>query len=969
MKLNRDYSFQKLATDELRKAIARAIRTYNLDSDHDYNQIISLQAPTGAGKTIIMATLIEDILCGSTIGQPDSDATPHVIEPQSDAIFVWLSDSPSLNEQSKMKIDLKADKVRLDQCVVISEESFDMETLEDGHIYFLNTQKLSKTGRLGQHYDNRQYTIWETLDNTAREKSDRLYFIIDEAHRGMQGKEAGRATSIMQRFIKGSSYHGMRAMPVIIGMSATAARFNQLVDDCPRCSRTPVIISADKVRSSGLLKDRILVTYPDDITKYNENAVLQAATKEWMDKCKHWYQYTREQHYQNINPIFVIQVEAGSGKTISATNLDNIISIIEEKVGRKFKECEVVHTFGSVGDISINGLTVHHIEPERIEEDRRICVVLFKENLSTGWDCPRAETMMSYRHANDSTYIAQLLGRMVRTPLGSHINVDESLNEVRLYLPFFNAETVKDIVEELRSSEGEDIPVDIDEEELGGRTMTPWSVHTHNGNNNPDQTEIDRGSEYPGPGYHPQSETRTSNNGTLNIRDNPVNYFYGMPSTQERGESDNPQSQASATSTTSTPTSARQTIGNNKSGENRSEPERYEPVPLIPQLDREKVLKFINKQAYLTFRVRDVRINDYLKSLLDLASLLTRYTVYRDAIDEVKEEITRMIHEYAGSLRKYGQYNLLKNQILQMKLSVQMYDVFGEEIKQGAQEELFLTDSVLDKQCDVVNAKLGRRNYVNSYISRYMNVEEVDECKIDCILFASNEDCMRKLHSSYAKEKFHSFNDKYRKYIVSKDDKCKRGYNSIICQGDKVSKLNLSLPETTNSGFNDEGKNYYNHLYADENTGIAKIKLSTWEEGTIEIESQRPDFVCWIRNPVRAQWALTIPYQINNVTKPMFPDFIVVRSDEQLGYVIDILEPHGDQYKDSLAKAKGMIEYANMEERIGRIQMIREVKDKATGKKRYLRLDFSKGEIRDEVQQAMTTDEFDHLFEKLGTFD
>lgn len=62
---------------------------------------------------------------------------------QQDAIIVWLSDSPQLNEQSKQKIDSKADKIKLSQCVTVSEESFDKEVFEDGHVYFLNTQKLS----------------------------------------------------------------------------------------------------------------------------------------------------------------------------------------------------------------------------------------------------------------------------------------------------------------------------------------------------------------------------------------------------------------------------------------------------------------------------------------------------------------------------------------------------------------------------------------------------------------------------------------------------------------------------------------------------------------------------------------------------------------------------------------------------------------------------------------------------------
>ena len=70
-----------------------------------------------------------------------------------------FSDSPQLNEQSKDKIDLKADRILLGQCVTISDDSFDQEMLDEGHIYFLNTQKLGKNSNLTKHSDERQYTI------------------------------------------------------------------------------------------------------------------------------------------------------------------------------------------------------------------------------------------------------------------------------------------------------------------------------------------------------------------------------------------------------------------------------------------------------------------------------------------------------------------------------------------------------------------------------------------------------------------------------------------------------------------------------------------------------------------------------------------------------------------------------------------------------------------------------------------
>lgn len=227
-------AFQEKAVKELRIDIADAMDSFRRRGK---TQVVSLpSARQVPGKTIIAASLIEDIFFGSTL----ADGT--TFDEQPEAIFVWLSDSPELNTQSKQKIELKTSKLRFGQCVTIAEESFDMEMLEDGHIYFLNTQKISRSGKLTQHSDDRQYTIWETLDNTIQNKSNRLYFIIDEAHRGAKSKrEAGTDTTIMQRFIKGYEYtengikRKMRSMPVILGISATAERFNTLVGQHSEC--------------------------------------------------------------------------------------------------------------------------------------------------------------------------------------------------------------------------------------------------------------------------------------------------------------------------------------------------------------------------------------------------------------------------------------------------------------------------------------------------------------------------------------------------------------------------------------------------------------------------------------------------------------------------------------------------------------------------------------------------------------
>lgn len=476
------FPFQKQAVNEMRLRVAMALNNYRMLK---IPQVVSLQAPTGSGKTIIMSALIEDIFYGS-----------EQFTEQPEAIFVWLSDSPQLNEQSKQKIELKADKVRMDQCVVISDESFDREILEDGHIYFLNTQKLGKAGNLSRHSDTRQYTIWETIENTAREKADRLYFIIDEAHRGIQGRQAGTATTIMQRFIKGSNEQNLSPIPVVIGMSATAERFNSLV------------------------------------------------------------------------------------------------------------------------------------------------------------------------------------------------------------------------------------------------------------------------------------------------------------------------------------------------------------------------------------RVAD--------------------------------------------------------------------------------------------------AKMGGCGFHLAYGRKYIDFDNPNAFKVDCILFAFDSECIAKLNK-YAEKKFHELNDQYRKYIVAKPEKCQKQYSDIVANGDEISKHNFTLPETISAKVEADGIKYTDHLFANAD-GIAKIKLNGWEQAVLAEEQKREDYVCWLRKPSRQSWSLRMPYEMDGKCKELYPDFIIVRQDPILKYIVDILEPHNPDFKDNLGKAKGLANYAANEPRIGRVQLIRIGKD-AAGENRFKRLDLAKGSIRNKVLAAINTDELDHIFDTDGVFE
>lgn len=930
------FPFQMNAVRRLRKFLMVAQANHKLT---DVTQAISFTAPTGAGKTIMLAALVEQIYRGdgNYPAQPDS-------------IFVWLSDSPELNQQSCDKFYFNADKINRSQLIIIEDDKFDQQTLDDGKIYFLNTQKLGKGSNLTKHSDLRQYTIWETLRNTIKAKTDKIYFIIDEAHRGMKDNAAARATTIMQKFIKGSADDKFEPVPVVIGMSATPARFNNLV---AKSSATihRVVVETEEVKASGLLKERIIVIYPDEQTNTavaKDMAILEAASDEWKNKCEHWRQYLSEQGTKNFNPIFVVQVANGSGGKISDTDLDECLKKISQRTGITFEVGEVVHTFGETADLTINGLQVQYRNPSSISGDDKIRVVFFKENLSTGWDCPQAETMMSFRRAVDATYIAQLLGRMIRTPIRRHIEVDDTLNEVRLYLPYFDKGTVQEIVRELQQSEGEAIPTEVIGESLGERKIDTLTVKG-----------VAKIPAKPLDNFRAAGATDDNKNFSSNRSETqPDNLTTSTTETSYDHEN-------FSSTYSETPTDNFTLTSESEEMKTSTEISAKKISKVQDAFDREKIVKAINAMGLLTYEVRSDRINDYLKSLFQMAHFLTRSLLSQSAFDDVLDDVSVLISNYINELKASGEYDALYRQAKEFKLSAQVFDAFGDNVTQITSQDLFVTtDTDIERQFRQAEALLKNEGVSNRYLQKTLEAgDDIEDSKIDVILFVANHDCLINLER-FAKTKFHELCDRFRRKTVTLSSNLTNEYKTIVRNGDAVSKYNFSLPATISMPHDANGKEYSDHLFIDEVTGTARIKLDGWEEGVLREEQQRRDFVCWLRNRQRASWSLAIPYSDEQgEAKSFFPDFLIVRCDED-GYVVDILEPHDPNRRDNIGKAKGFANYAKENQISGRLQLIRE--KRVLGQKIFTRLDMSKAEICDRVCHANSNGELDNIFNSLG---
>ena len=110
------------------------------------------------------------------------------------------------------------------------------------------------------------------------------------------------------------------------------------------------------------------------------------------------------------------------------------------------------HVFSEHDPIVLASRTVHWVCPESIQGDATIRLVLAKEAISTGWDCSRAQVLYSERPANDSTPIAQVIGRMVLQPFTHGTATDEVLNTVSCFLPLFGRNALAAIREALEGT-------------------------------------------------------------------------------------------------------------------------------------------------------------------------------------------------------------------------------------------------------------------------------------------------------------------------------------------------------------------------------------------------------------------------------------------------------------------------------------------------------------------------------------
>lgn len=452
--------YQHEVTNSVVQRLNAAVAMFDNDGGRT---AVGLTAPTGAGKTVIATAVLERLLFGGGIQSPNKNLT-----------VLWLTDDPSLNEQSRDKI-LKASSVIQPSQIEMIDSTYDREVFEPGKIHFLNIGRLGSgaTAHISTG-DNRRWSLWETIGNTIARRNRDFLFIVDEAHRGSSIK-AGDKKTIMRTVLDGGPVtvpdaSGVKRtivnqpVAVMLGISATPKKFEAAMED-GTSDRTLMKVSADvvKVRESGMIKDLIQVNHPTD-NQPTDDTLVRAAVRDLMAYDRLWAQESTISGVHSVKPLLVIQVPDKISEATVGTLVASLTDEWKELDHRPGTPAPIVHAFGEKSALDLpGGRVIPHMAPELIEENRHVRVVIFKSALTTGWDCPRAEVMVSLRAAKEHTSIAQLIGRMVRTPVAGRIEEPglEELNSVSLYLPHYSKDEVAQVVASFVGDADVEVPVSI----------------------------------------------------------------------------------------------------------------------------------------------------------------------------------------------------------------------------------------------------------------------------------------------------------------------------------------------------------------------------------------------------------------------------------------------------------------------------------------------------------------------------
>lgn len=375
------------------KIVDAAVELLN-DRYQDASTIV-FQAPTGSGKTYMISQALTEIV--KQLNEP--------------LAFIWISVN-SLHEQSLANLSRYLEDERLLECITF-EEILDNE-IEQNQIVFFNWESLIKKNNVFRLDNEHDWNLKTVAENT-REENRRIVLIIDESHRTAK---ADKAREVIEEI----------GPALTIEMTATPLQI----------AGTLIKVPLHEVIDAGMIKREVIINpFTRGSAMGTDAEILDAALKR-RKQLKAGY----ERLAVNINPLLLVQV--ANAKPGRASNPEDYVLGLLADRGYSVKN----------GNLAV-WLSEKKENKEHLElADSPVDVLIFKEAIAVGWDCPRAAILYLDREWSHErfSFNIQTLGRIMRMPEQKHYDESPDLNVGYVYSASNNFEIVQELAGDYVSS-------------------------------------------------------------------------------------------------------------------------------------------------------------------------------------------------------------------------------------------------------------------------------------------------------------------------------------------------------------------------------------------------------------------------------------------------------------------------------------------------------------------------------------
>jgi type III restriction enzyme len=368
--------YQEIAVKELKE---KANKLLELSG----SKTIVFEAPTGSGKTVMMAEFLKNLVEDREDGKRFS--------------FIWAAPR-QLHIQSKEKLEKYFYDSKAIRCSFF--EDLTEKMIDVNEILFLNWESINKTDNIYIRENENDFNLSSIIKNTLEEERI-IVLVIDESHFAAK-------SDISKELIK------MIQAKVSIEVSATPHIKGDELVNVPR----------EKVIEDQMIKRRIVINpgFRNIVENQGTDEIqIISSAKESTDELVIRKAIEKRNELKEkllaegseVNPLLIIQMP--DKKQGLDDMKDDIIAILKNKHSITIDNRKLA-IYLSENKENLENIT---------KNDDEVEVMIFKQAIALGWDCPRACILVLFRDWKSFTFSIQTIGRILRMPELKHYKDDE----------------------------------------------------------------------------------------------------------------------------------------------------------------------------------------------------------------------------------------------------------------------------------------------------------------------------------------------------------------------------------------------------------------------------------------------------------------------------------------------------------------------------------------------------------------